>query len=163
MMFRNQKTYIIINKEDITDSMINASLNNSNALRFTADGSRTILKFNTKFPDIMKGYIKYTYNEILTQIAKPEWNNKKLSNNLTTIKKTVTTSELEIKAVVNQLKCTVISLGTGKLYYSFVTGVDNTFGFLNNNDEISFDGKNSIFLIRESDSGKIQINRTVKI
>ena len=74
MTYLNKKIYVIINTEDITDSMIEASLNDSDTLRYTADGSRAILKFNTKFPDVMKSYKKHTHDEILIQLRKPEWN-----------------------------------------------------------------------------------------
>lgn len=67
------KTYIIVNIEDLTDSMVEISLSALDTLRYTLDKSKVILKFSTPFPDVMAGHLKYTHAEILVEVAKLAW------------------------------------------------------------------------------------------
>ena len=66
-MYLKNKIYIIIDAKDITDSMISASMNSDTTLRYNNDKTKAILKFNTKFPDAMRGYKKYNHEEILQE------------------------------------------------------------------------------------------------
>lgn len=67
-------SYVIIPIEELTDSMIENSLNDVNTIRYSLNGSKVILKFNSPFPDIMQGYIKYNNEQILQIINNSEWN-----------------------------------------------------------------------------------------
>jgi len=101
-------------------------------------------------------------NELLVKDTDLEAVLPKLANGITTAKETIDTNEKEITSVSGQQTCTIVSLGSGKVFYSFDTGVDTTFDFLGKNDEIEFSGENSIFMIRGSSSSDVQINREIK-
>ena len=66
-------TYIIVPVEDVINEMIEESLNESNTLRYSLDGSKVIIKYNSKFPNSAKGYTKYTHDQIILELQKPEW------------------------------------------------------------------------------------------
>lgn len=82
----------------------------------------------------------------------------------TTVKTDLSTSEFEIIAVTGQTSISVMSLSNGRVHYSLNTGVDTTYGFLNRNEElelINYSG--SIFVVRASDTGTIQIDQRSKV
>ena len=64
-------TYVIVPTDEITDSMYDSSLND--VIRYSLDQSKAILKFNTPFPDVAKGYKKYSHEEILEELQGSEW------------------------------------------------------------------------------------------
>lgn len=66
-------TYVIIPTVDITDEMVEQSVNEPATIRYSVDGSKALLKFTTPFPSSTKGYIKYTHIQILQQLAQAEW------------------------------------------------------------------------------------------
>jgi len=67
------KSYVIINEIDITDVMVNESLNTAHSYRKSLDGTKAVLKFATEHPTSMVGRLKYTHEEILVELADPEW------------------------------------------------------------------------------------------
>ena len=73
-MYENRK-WVIVNVSDITDEIINNSIQSSmDTLRKTLDGSKAILKFEGDTPSCFDGLTTYTHSEILTELAKEEWN-----------------------------------------------------------------------------------------
>ena len=71
-------TYVIIDTTEITDenSVIDFSkLMNRNAamLRYSLDGSKTLLKYNGEQPSFLSGKKTYTYDEIKVEMAKSDW------------------------------------------------------------------------------------------
>tara|TARA_R100001594_G_scaffold124701_1_gene161572 strand:+ start:2499 stop:2729 length:231 start_codon:yes stop_codon:yes gene_type:complete len=73
-MFENRK-WIIINVSDITDEMIeNAIQTSMNTLKKTLDGSKAILKWDGDTPSCFNGLTTYNHSEILTELAKSDWN-----------------------------------------------------------------------------------------
>lgn len=61
----NTATYVVIDVDSIIQDMIEESIGNENSFRKSLDGTKAILKFNTKYPNTMKGYRKYNHKEIL--------------------------------------------------------------------------------------------------
>jgi hypothetical protein len=73
MAFENRK-WIIINVSDITDEMIDSSIQSSiDTLRKTLDGTKAILKWDGDTPSCFDGLTTYTHSEILTELAKSDW------------------------------------------------------------------------------------------
>ena len=64
----NNFTYIIVNTNEVTDDMVNQSMNKSDVARYSNDGNTAILKFNTKFPSTMAGYAKFTIEELTSYL-----------------------------------------------------------------------------------------------
>ena len=62
------KSYVIINEIDITDVMIQDSLNTEHSYRKSLDGTKAVLKFATGHPNCMEGYQKYTCAEIIVEL-----------------------------------------------------------------------------------------------
>jgi hypothetical protein len=74
-MLENRK-WIIINVSDITDEMIENSIQTSmNTLKKTLDGSKAILKWDGNTPSCFDGLTTYTHSEIRTELAKSDWSN----------------------------------------------------------------------------------------
>tara|TARA_R100001463_G_scaffold126423_1_gene184096 strand:- start:58 stop:288 length:231 start_codon:yes stop_codon:yes gene_type:complete len=70
----NDKTYIIVDRESVTQEMIDNALETSLlTLRTSIDFSKTILKWNGDTPDIFKGIKTYSHKEILEELKKDEW------------------------------------------------------------------------------------------
>ena len=73
MDYSNRK-WVIVNVSDITDEMIDNSIQSSmNTLRKTLDGSKAILKFEGDTPSCFEGLTTYNHSEILTELAKSDW------------------------------------------------------------------------------------------
>jgi hypothetical protein len=67
-------TYIIIPTVDLTDNMINESLNTPTTFRKSIDESKSLLKFHgTCYPVTCAGYEKYSYEEIIIILSGEEW------------------------------------------------------------------------------------------
>ena len=71
-------TYVIINTTEITDeeSVIDFSkLLNRNAamLRYSVDGTKAIVKYNSEQPDFLNGKTTYTHSEIKAVMQTDEW------------------------------------------------------------------------------------------
>lgn len=69
-------TYVIVPFVEVTQQMIDNSCETSmDTLRHTISGEdRVILKWVGDIaPSSLSGYVQYTYEEILIELAKPEW------------------------------------------------------------------------------------------
>ena len=70
-------TYTILNKEDVPTIDFSQVLETSeNALRYSIDGEKTVLKFEGETPTFLVGLQQYNHSEILAIMATPEWNNE---------------------------------------------------------------------------------------
>ena len=73
MDYSNRK-WVIVNVSDITDEMIDSSIQSSmDTLRKTLDGSKAILKFDGDTPSCFDGLTTYNHSEILEELAKSDW------------------------------------------------------------------------------------------
>tara|TARA_R100001082_G_scaffold95303_1_gene62437 strand:- start:326 stop:577 length:252 start_codon:yes stop_codon:yes gene_type:complete len=82
-MAYNNYTYVILDKSEIIDSngeeLIDFSqlLNrNSSMLRYSLDGTKGLVKYDGDQPSFLNGKTTYTHEEIRTEMAKSDWNNK---------------------------------------------------------------------------------------
>ena len=71
-------TYVILNTAEITDeeSVIDFSklLNrNASMLRYSADGSKALVKYKGEQPSFLNGKTTYTHAEILVEMDKSNW------------------------------------------------------------------------------------------
>ena len=75
MTHHNMITYTIINKEDVPNINFSQVLETSeNALRYSVDGNKTVLKFEGETPAFLVGLQQYNHSEILVIMNSPEWN-----------------------------------------------------------------------------------------
>ena len=73
MDYTNRK-WIIINVSDITDEMIEKSIQTSmDTLRKTLDGSKAILKYEGRKPSCFYNMDTYNHSEILEELSKSDW------------------------------------------------------------------------------------------
>ena len=74
MIDYSNRKWIIVNVSDITDEMINNSIQtNSSSLRTTTDGSQAILKWDGNTPSCFDGITTYNHSEIKSELLKIEW------------------------------------------------------------------------------------------
>ena len=74
MSFENRR-WVIVAVSAITDDMISSAIQTSmDTLRKTTDNSKAILKWDGDTPAVFNGMTTYTHSEILTELAKSEWN-----------------------------------------------------------------------------------------
>lgn len=59
------RTYIVINTNEIVNDMINESVNTAMSFRKSLDGTKGILKFETAFPASMVGHLKRNHSQIV--------------------------------------------------------------------------------------------------
>ena len=71
----SHKYYVIIETTNITQDMIDESLNKEDTMRFSLDCTCAILKFENHFPNHMAGYIKYSHDGMLEYLVtnSAEW------------------------------------------------------------------------------------------
>ena len=70
----SNRTWIILNVSDITDEMIENSIESSvGDLRKTIDGVKAFLKFEGNTPSCFDGITTYTYSEILEELSTSDW------------------------------------------------------------------------------------------
>ena len=70
MAYENRH-WIIVNTDDVTDEMIANSIQSSlTTLRKSLDNTKAILKWNGNTPSCFDGMTTYTHSEILTELAK---------------------------------------------------------------------------------------------
>ena len=73
MAYENRH-WIIVNTDDITDEMINNALQiNSATLRKTLDGSKALLKWDGDTPSCFDGMTTYNHSEILAILNNSDW------------------------------------------------------------------------------------------
>lgn len=63
------QTFVVIDIDFITNSMIDESKNLATTFRRSKDSTQAILKFDTRFPESMQGFKKYTQEEILNYLS----------------------------------------------------------------------------------------------
>lgn len=70
------RVYVIISINDITDTMVEESLNDPASIKRSIDGTQAILKFDSFFPDTVEGYVKYNHEEIMVYLTTNtvDWN-----------------------------------------------------------------------------------------
>ena len=74
MSFENRK-WVIVSVSSITEDMIvNAIQTSADTLRKTLDGTKAILKWDGDTPSVFDGMTTYNHSEILTELAKSDWN-----------------------------------------------------------------------------------------
>lgn len=66
------KTYCILNKDYLTQDMIDEAVTDGRKIRYSSDG-KAVLEFECMFPLSMFGFPKYTHEEVLVEMAKEEW------------------------------------------------------------------------------------------
>ena len=73
-MINNNRKWVILNVSDVTDKMIDNSIQTSlDTLRKNADNSKCILKWSGDTPSCFDGIKTYTYSEILEELQKSDW------------------------------------------------------------------------------------------
>ena len=74
MSLENRK-WVIVNVSAITEDMIVSAIQTSaDTLRKTLDGTKAILKWDGDTPSVFDGMTTYNHSEILTELAKSDWN-----------------------------------------------------------------------------------------
>lgn len=67
-------TFVIVNVINLTDEMIDQSLNSSTSMRKNNDETKCVLKFSgICYPSSCVGLIKYDYEEIMEILTEQEW------------------------------------------------------------------------------------------
>jgi hypothetical protein len=73
MAYENRH-WVIVNTDDVTDEMINNALQiNSATLRKTLDGSKALLKWDGDTPSCFDGMTTYNHSEILAILNNSDW------------------------------------------------------------------------------------------
>jgi len=75
-MHLNNKTYILIDKVDITQTILSLSSQTASSIKYSQCCTKAILKFSSPYLDELKGIQKYTHEQILQYIEDNEmmWN-----------------------------------------------------------------------------------------
>ena len=70
-----ETTYIILEATEVSSINFNEiEENNIDTLRYSVDGTQTIVKFKGTTPDFLVGKTQYTHEEILIIVGTSEWN-----------------------------------------------------------------------------------------
>ena len=73
MAYENRH-WVIVNTDDVTNEMINNALQvNSTTLRKTLDGSKALLKWDGDPPSCFDGMTTYNHSEILAILNNSDW------------------------------------------------------------------------------------------
>lgn len=68
------KKYVIIETSEVDSVNFNEVIETeSQYLRYSADGSKTFVKYEGEQPSFLSGKTEYTHSEILTILATDEW------------------------------------------------------------------------------------------
>lgn len=68
------KTYCIINSDEVVNvNFDQVQETSANTLRYSVDGTLTILKYEGDQPSFLSGKTEYTHSEILAILATDEW------------------------------------------------------------------------------------------
>jgi hypothetical protein len=68
-----ERTYIVVPIEDITDAMIEDSLEGADSFRKSLDGTLGLLKFSSKYPNCCAGFTKCDHAAIVTLLDDAAW------------------------------------------------------------------------------------------
>ena len=72
----SETTYIILEDTEVSSINFNEVIeDNIDTLRYSVDGTKTIVKFKGTTPDFLDGKTQYTHEEILIIVGTSEWNN----------------------------------------------------------------------------------------
>lgn len=75
----NSNTYVIIDASAVDSVDFDLVLNTSaDMLRYSLDGSKTLVKFNGDTPSFLIGEPQYTHEEILNILSGTEWSSDEL-------------------------------------------------------------------------------------
>jgi len=70
----NSHTYVIIDATEVASVDFNSVLNTSaDMLRYSVDGTKTVVKYEGTQPFFLLGKTEYTHEEILSILSGPEW------------------------------------------------------------------------------------------
>ena len=70
----NNRTYVIIDADDVSSVDFDAVLQTSaETLRYSVDGTKTVVKFVGDTPSFLVGETQYNHDEIRAIMATPEW------------------------------------------------------------------------------------------
>ena len=70
-----KSTYIILEDTEVSGINFNEIIeDNIDTLRYSVDGTKTIVKFKGTTPDFLDGKTQYTHEEILIIVGTSEWN-----------------------------------------------------------------------------------------
>lgn len=70
----NSHTYVIIDSSEVTSVDFDSVLNTSaDMLRYSLDGTKTVVKYTGTQPFFLLGKTEYTHEEILNILSGPEW------------------------------------------------------------------------------------------
>lgn len=68
------KNYVIIDASGVSSIDFNQVMETSaDTLRYSLDGSQTLVKFEGSTPSFLEGKTQYDHSEILAILAGPEW------------------------------------------------------------------------------------------
>ena len=68
------RTYVIIEASDVPSVNFDEVLQTSEeTLRYSLDGTKTLLKFDGETPSFLGGKTQYTHSEITFVLDSPEW------------------------------------------------------------------------------------------
>ena len=68
------RKYVIIDKAEVSSVDFSQVMETSaDTLRYSADGTKTIIKYEGSQPSFLSGKTEYTHSEILAILATDEW------------------------------------------------------------------------------------------
>ena len=71
----SESTYIILNETEVSGINFNEIIeDNIDTLRYSVDGTKTIVKFKGTTPDFLEGKTQYSHKDILIIVGTSEWN-----------------------------------------------------------------------------------------
>ena len=73
MAYENRKYVIIENSEISSINFSEVMETSANTLRFSLDGTKTLVKFTGDTPSFLDGKTQYTHSEILNILSGSEW------------------------------------------------------------------------------------------
>ena len=70
-----ETTYVILEETEVSSINFNEIIEDTiDTLRYSEDGTKTIVKFKGTTPDFLDGKTQYTHEEILIIVGTSEWN-----------------------------------------------------------------------------------------
>ena len=71
----SESTYIILSDTEVSGINFNEIIeDNIDTLRYSVDGTKTIVKFKGTTPDFLEGKTQYSHKDILIIVGTSEWN-----------------------------------------------------------------------------------------
>jgi hypothetical protein len=73
------RTYVILDSSEVGNVDFDQVIQRSaNTLRYSLDGTKTIVKYEGTQPSFLLGKTEYTHEEILNIVSGPEWSSEEL-------------------------------------------------------------------------------------